>query len=358
MGMDAKVEMDSEEEFDDLALKLEQILSKKSEGERKQYDVLVKSILDPDLPEARLISYLNSFRTCVHLLTREHETIVGVLLKINWISQSDTAIQAYIEFLTELVSSHTFYLKGCIKMLLLKFMPRLSAETNIVNINLSEYNGQFDTAHKALSSILHIVPTGARHLVTLISDMFPYTGRALILIESYVRNILHVTKYVPSVRERVIEIILDNLLKIDVEILKHEMEEDCEDDIDDTQFQVEMEDVNNFDATVDSEMKNEKAKKLDNLMLLIFSYIQETCQKGDMLNWEEAEDLYAEIMQAFQIVLLPTHASSHVQFVIFYMCSFGQVSIWRVTSVLPFRGCSFLKVPLLIDGNPFLEICN
>ena len=49
------------------------------------------------------------------------------------------------------------------------------------------------------------------------------------------------------------------------------------------------------------------------------------CFSGE-LDWESTKKLYRELLLVFDRILLPTHASCHVQFIMFYICSFKDVS--------------------------------
>ena len=46
-----------------------------------------------------------------------------------------------------------------------------------------------------------------------------------------------------------------------------------------------------------------------------------------VLDWEATKKIYKELLQVFDRVILPTHASGHVQFCMFYICSFHVVSV-------------------------------
>lgn len=47
------------------------------------------------------------------------------------------------------------------------------------------------------------------------------------------------------------------------------------------------------------------------------------------LHVERTKDLYRELLSVFDKIILPTHASSHVQYILFYLCSFKLVSLPR-----------------------------
>lgn len=76
---------------------------------------------------------------------------------------------------------------------------------------------------------------------------------------------------------------------------------------------------------------------LDELMFIMFVYIHTNCweqekstvldcarNKPDVLNWKMTQQIYRDLLAAFDTIILPTHASCHVQFLMFYTCSFKQ----------------------------------
>ena len=44
------------------------------------------------------------------------------------------------------------------------------------------------------------------------------------------------------------------------------------------------------------------------------------------VNYEQTKYLFRDLLNIFNKILLPTHDSSHVQFLLFYICSFHTVS--------------------------------
>lgn len=93
-------------------------------------------------------------------------------------------------------------------------------------------------------------------------------------------------------------------------------------------------------------MKLDQADKLDCLMYVMFEYITSICinngkrkkttffvlikyrnQNSSLgtVNYEEAKSLFRDLLNIFNKILLPTHDSSHVQFLLFYICSLHTV---------------------------------
>ncbi len=44
------------------------------------------------------------------------------------------------------------------------------------------------------------------------------------------------------------------------------------------------------------------------------------------VNYEQTKYLFRDLLNIFNKILLPTHDSSHIQFLLFYICSFHTVS--------------------------------
>ena len=90
-------------------------------------------------------------------------------------------------------------------------------------------------------------------------------------------------------------------------------------------------------------MKHDQADKLDCLMYVMFEYITNVCLENGKrsfldehhprenvlrlgtVNYEQSKSLFRDLLNIFNKILLPTHDSSHVQFLLFYICSFHTV---------------------------------
>lgn len=51
------------------------------------------------------------------------------------------------------------------------------------------------------------------------------------------------------------------------------------------------------------------------------------------LHVERTKELYRDLLSVFDKLILPTHASCHVQYTLFYLCSFRLVSTSHTASV-------------------------
>jgi RNA polymerase I-specific transcription initiation factor RRN3 len=72
-----------------------------------------------------------------------------------------------------------------------------------------------------------------------------------------------------------------------------------------------------------SGMNNPVADALDLSLEVMYQYIFSQCHPdGKTICWQRTKALYTDILSVFDKVILPTHASHHVQFLVFYLLSF------------------------------------
>ncbi|KAK0142184.1 RNA polymerase I-specific transcription initiation factor RRN3 [Merluccius polli] len=64
------------------------------------------------------------------------------------------------------------------------------------------------------------------------------------------------------------------------------------------------------------------AEKLDSLMVVMLAYIRDVCLPKGALDVERTKELFRDLLSIFDKLILPTHASCHVQYILFYLCSF------------------------------------
>uniref|UniRef100_A0A8C9L9H7 RRN3 homolog, RNA polymerase I transcription factor n=1 Tax=Pavo cristatus TaxID=9049 RepID=A0A8C9L9H7_PAVCR len=68
-------------------------------------------------------------------------------------------------------------------------------------------------------------------------------------------------------------------------------------------------------------MAHPLAERLDILMTILFAYIKDVCHVDGKLDINKTKDLYRDLVSVFDKLILPTHASCHVQYFIFHICS-------------------------------------
>ncbi|XP_054463171.1 RNA polymerase I-specific transcription initiation factor RRN3 [Anoplopoma fimbria] len=311
-------------------------LAKLKRGDSRDYELLKHQLADPEIKDAQIINWLQEFRSCVTQLTKDHEQLIYTILKLPWVGRSQAVVEEYMAFLGNLVSAQTVYLCACLKMVVSHFTPkRVTICEGGVDFSDSDDEDEnlprnFNQCHQALQLITRYVPSTSRFLMPILTENFPFVQKSSSTLECYVHNLLRVAMYIPSIRRDVLELIIGKMLKLDVSAARSDIEE-AEDNAVLNQRADERAEEGLFDMDEDMSagppsratgMAHPVADRLDTLMVVLMSYIKDVCHVGGSLHVERTKDLYRDLLTVFDKLILPTHASCHVQYTLFYLCSF------------------------------------
>ncbi|XP_063071035.1 RNA polymerase I-specific transcription initiation factor RRN3 [Engraulis encrasicolus] len=313
------------------------MLAKYKKGDKGDYELLKHQLTDPDIKDAQIINWLQEFRGCVTQLSKEHEQLVYAVLRLPWLGRSQAVVEEYLSFLSNLVSAQTVYLRTCLKMVVSHFTPaRVTIREGDVDISDSDDDDEnlprnFNHCHQALQIILRYVPSTSRFLMPILSDNFPFVQKSPRTLECYVHNLLRVTVYIPALRREILELIISKMLSLDVSAPRAEIEEmeesaeqrSCEASQDDCLFDMDEDGDSGLEATPPecSAMAHPVAERLDSLMGILLAYIKDACFLNGVLELERTKALYRDLLGVFDKLILPTHASYHVQYCVFYLSS-------------------------------------
>lgn len=305
-------------------------LEKHKRGDSSDYELLKHQLADPEIKDAQIVNWLQEFRSCMTQLTKDHEQLIYTILKLPWVGRSQAVVEEYMTFLSNLVSAQTVYLCTCLKMVVSHFTPkRVTICEGGINVSDSDDEDEnlprnFDQCHQALQLITRYVPSTSRFLMPLLQDNFPFIQKSSRTLECYVHNLLRITIYIPSIRRDVLEVIICKMLKLDVSASQSDIEEAEENARQQTEqglFDMD-EDVSADPPLRTPVMVHPVAERLDSLMAVLFAYIKDICHANGSLCVESTKELYRDLLSVFDKVILPTHASCHVQYILFYLCSF------------------------------------
>uniref|UniRef100_A0A671UX45 RRN3 homolog, RNA polymerase I transcription factor n=1 Tax=Sparus aurata TaxID=8175 RepID=A0A671UX45_SPAAU len=247
-------------------------LIKHKRGDSSDYELLKHQLADPDIKDAQIINWLQEFRSCVTQLTKDHEQLIYTVLRLPWVGRSQAVVEEYMAFLSNLVSAQTVYLCACLKMVVSHFTPTPPL---------------IFTYYSAIFCLLVLV------------------------LECYVHNLLRVTMYIPALRRDILELIIGKMLKLDVSAHVCVLCFSCQD-----------EDMSADDSSRVAVTAHPVAERLDALMAVLMAYIKDVCHENGSLHVERTKELYRDLLGVFDKLILPTHASCHVQYTLFYLCSF------------------------------------
>ncbi|TWW69258.1 RNA polymerase I-specific transcription initiation factor RRN3 [Takifugu flavidus] len=314
-----------------------EILAKHKQGDSSDYDLLKHQLADPCIKDAQIISWLQEIRSCVSQLNKDHEQLIYTVLKLPWIGRRQAVVEEYMTFLGNLVSAQTVYLCACLKMVVTYFTPmRVRICVEGVNISDSEDEDEyenlsrnFDQCHKALQLIAKYVPSTSHFLMPVFQENFPFIQKSSRTLECYVHNLLRVSVYIPSIRRDILELIIGKMLQLDVSASRSDIEEAEEIAMQNLQGHP-LKEEGLFDMDEDmpanpstmAVTSHSVAERLDTLMAVLMAYVKDICHVNGSLHVERTKELYRDLLSVFDKLILPTHASCHVQYILFYLCSF------------------------------------
>uniref|UniRef100_A0A8C5GV80 RRN3 homolog, RNA polymerase I transcription factor n=1 Tax=Gouania willdenowi TaxID=441366 RepID=A0A8C5GV80_GOUWI len=300
------------------------MLDKQQRGDSTDYELLKHQLTDPDIKDAQIINWLQEFRSCVTQLSKEHEQLVYSVLRLPWAERSQAVVDEYMSFLSNLVTAQTVFLCICVRMVVSHFTPS-RFQSNITIFICSDLPRTFERCHQALQLISKYVPSTSRFLLPILQENFPFIQKSSRTLECYIHNLLRVTVYLPVIRRDVLELIIGKLLKLDVRNAKRKLFTCCVASRHrGAAFVCVCQDEDTPPEHLPSStlMAHPEAEKLDALMSVLMAYIKDVCHINGCLHVDQTKDVYRDLLSVFDKVILTTHASCHVQYLLFYLCSF------------------------------------
>ncbi|KAF3818979.1 hypothetical protein GH733_012396 [Mirounga leonina] len=309
-----------------------EVLLKYKKGETNDFELLKNQLSDPDIKDDQIINWLLEFRSSIMYLTKEFEQLISILLRLQWLNRSQTVVEEYLAFLGNLVSAQTVFLRPCLSMIVSHFIPpRVVIKEGDVDVSDSDDEddnlpANFDTCHRALQIIARYVPSTPWFLMPILVEKFPFVRKSERTLECYVHNLLRISVYFPTLRHEILELVIEKLLKLDDIEDAEEAAIQTGSGPDATEGLFNMDEDEDTDAKADPQrldhMVHPVAERLDILLSLLLSYIKDVCYVDGKVDNNKTKDLYRDLITIFDKLLLPTHASCHVQFFMFYLCSF------------------------------------
>eukprot|EP00096_Caligus_rogercresseyi_P010818 TRINITY_DN4056_c0_g1_i2.p1 TRINITY_DN4056_c0_g1~~TRINITY_DN4056_c0_g1_i2.p1 ORF type:complete len:570 (-),score=154.47 TRINITY_DN4056_c0_g1_i2:1864-3573(-) len=253
-----------------------------------------------------LLSWIQELQENIALLNEHMEGFVQSLFKISWANQGPQVMQAFTNFLLNLLSAHGVYLKDILHSLVANFL-------------LPE-EGVHDQCHEVLQRVLSVCPLhGKRSLVKALQVGLPYAlTNAFDSHKSYCRNLLRIINYVPDMSKEILEILIQRAVELDVRMPKDALEEEEEELEGGEQFDFDDSvSTKSTTATNDGYLSSLQKTRInmEALMGLFFQFIDDNSEGND------GKRIYKDFASIFEIIILPTWATEHVQFTLFYLVS-------------------------------------
>lgn len=314
-----------------------------NEKSGSSYEELICRLRDSrlEMQDADLIELLKEARNCISILDENFHHFVRAILVLKWAHRDEKAVKEYQGFLLDLCSAHSYYANFAIDQLVLNFMSDAEpSEAEDCTPEDAEEKIIFSRVHGAIKMLLHVIPMCERLLIASIINSFPYVKRGAHDQETYIVNILCIIQYRPHLRQDFLSLIIKKLLALDVQAPRDEIAEMnleiTENKENNTNiFQMDEDVEENSSSNKLEEMNHPIANVLDVCLIGVFRFLYSECHNNDgELDWERTKSLYVDLTSVFEQVILPTHASYHVQFLIFYFISFKKSLAYSFLNLL------------------------
>lgn len=266
----------------------------------------------------------------VELISKEHILLVQSILNIRWINRELDIIELYHEFIFKLMTLSNHFLVICLSKIISCFVPdgehnrsvcfKFPSKTCLLldeesdlwksgNASI-ELESKLKLVHKLLKKTLDLMPMLPVTLRKQLRLEFPYYKQSSFKIVAYIDNLFQIINYCPSMTYDIIELVFENMVLIDVNVPRDQIEESEELLLDD------MEDEIDKDM-----MKLPLAETLDNCMKKILIFFRTKLKDDSEVDISNQRTIVEAMLNYFDEQIIKTH-TKHVHFLLFYVASF------------------------------------
>ena len=276
-----------------------------------------------------LVEWLQRIQENLNHLKPSLETFVLAILGISWSDQEKPVITAFKNFLINLISAQSYYTKPVVKMLLYSMQG-----TKEIPEDPTVVQDAFEGAHEALRAAVRISPLAAHVAISSYSRAcMPFMATFHAHVHTnYITNLLKISEYLLDERAALLNCVLERLVQLDAELPMGEdlygvndEDEDEENDEENNQRRKSLDESSMASASPTSQQRKKSRQEscrdnLDESMRVVLEYVKAQCLelRDDP---EAVEAFYQDLLQAFEVNVLPSYATGHVQYIIFYLAS-------------------------------------
>jgi len=300
-----------------------------------------KEISDDDLAFAYTYMLENK-----HQLQSKSKCLVDMLLRSTWSTRSSFVAVAFANLVRSLLFSNVWAIKDVLKTLVgvfvLKKAQCVAVQTGIEEFNRrKQWDSIFANTHLVVDSIFTQIPGAKHHLVPILEKSFPYKKAPPFAQECFVLNLLKMIEYCPELRPKILQILFQHFVALDVLAARIDiMELDFGDSLSVTAAKGSskfMREIKSSPAPLclasfssSSTMNHQIARTLDSLMTVILEWLtRQWFASRTVVKKEESSNsgfnvLWRELLSIFHKTILPCEKTNHLPFIMFYLCSLSQ----------------------------------
>ncbi|KAI5290617.1 hypothetical protein KEM54_000992, partial [Ascosphaera aggregata] len=325
-----------------------------------------------------LANHLLGLLANVAALDGSCSTLVQAVLDSEWLGRDDDYVKLFVKFLGTLTAARGGFLNAALKKLAsaLKEVPR--NVRHLPDHDPVSVRAIYSRVHFALSYILQVVPSATGALSPILALCFPQDIESVKSHVAYTLNLIKIIEYAPELRSDLLALIVERLIKIDVQIQidMDEFEDETNDDetdfdadgerlLADTSttlptpesiaFSDDSEDDSDNESLLSEEdldpeiariqRSKEHYQKIDYMIDILFSYYASSFSSGSE---EDNDDTHDLLLAHFKAIILPTYRSRYSQFLLFHFSQSNPVLVDRFAT-------SCIEIIMDKTGAPILR---
>ncbi|EWC45222.1 hypothetical protein DRE_05949 [Drechslerella stenobrocha 248] len=310
---------------------------------------LTTRMSDPTaLDSAELDQILQHLMPVISQLDRHCSPLVGDIIHMNWAGRPVAFQRTYMAFLLHILSAHPRHIPKAVQMLVRHLTYETVKDAQRSGVGFNTRHDVFATVHKVLFTILGLAPTTWTALFAALSAAFPFKAQKKIHQTTYIDNLLKIIDYAPAAKTKILGLIFEKMIQIDVEIQINldDLDEGEGEELDKQLGQPtdsktgqnqsdsgigEDEDAEDSDSDDDEdddlesgeprtlEMIQETVDKLDAMLNMVFAYYSKCLPKESVKEpGQEDVETFELLLHFFDNVVLTTFKSQYVQFLVFW----------------------------------------
>lgn len=184
-------------------------------NERRRKTSPISSHFEDEIEPEDLIYYVRALKSCAPQIGRSCLGLVQEVLNIPWLGRPDDFVDAYVDFLANLVTGQSIFLSNVVTMLVEKFRDFKPSQWSV--------GGDFPEVscdvmrqrlHRALHSVLQLFPAARRVLLSMISKRFPFSDESKAVHMAFVQNLLRLRENATDMGAEVMELITYRLVEV------------------------------------------------------------------------------------------------------------------------------------------------
>ena len=359
------VSADDDEELNPLVVKeqvrraIERHRFRENEGYERIRSYFNLSPEKSTAPSTKVLKFhLQALLANVVSLDKDCNGLVNAVLYSEWIGRDDSYYSLFVQFLNNLAAAQHGYQTKIMSMLVDLLGPQKTRRVDsAVPIRQPKIH------RRALQAIQHIannVPSSPAALADRIASRLEFDFQKAEERMTYVRNFMEMINYVPELTSGILNLVMQELIKLDVAIQADldEEEDDAEDDLlnhmSSSQTLVPSQDMmksglddqsDDASTTDDSDMEDEEEvdeitarrrklkediNQVDLIMDILFQYYTRLTATAAL---QTRDSTIEQIISQFHTQILPTYRARHPQFLVFHFAQADPIIVDRfVTS--------------------------